>query len=119
MNKYVEAVKAVRAAAAECIKEARKGNACYYRHRDVELIPCRSDSERCNHADADYILLKELSGKAIEEAVTRFKANHPDYHHVDICGGVDCYESLAVFFESRGDDYDPYTDSWDIEDTIT
>ena len=115
MNKYVEAATAARAAALQCIKEARIDNDCYYRHRDVELIPCREDEERCFTCDPEYLLLKEVSGKAIEAAMEGFK-NNADFHHISICGGVDCFESISIFFESNGDDYEPGTDQWGIPD---
>lgn len=117
-----EAAKMARDLASACIKEAREidrknWDKFYYTHRDIDLIPCREDGERCadGSAEPDYTTLKEISGKRIQEALDYFSKHYPDFYDINICGGLNCFESQAVFFESRGDDYEPNTDGWEFQ----
>jgi hypothetical protein len=109
---YIELAKAAKAAAADCIAQARRQDqGCHFTQRAVEVLAIDDRGERIEPV-LDWIEVKEISGKRLQRIVEQHAP--AQYHHIAVQGGLDCYSSFADAMQYP-DDYEPLTDCWDVD----
>jgi len=111
---YIMLAKAAKAAASECIASCRRQAASgHFTHRGVEVLAIDDQDERIE-PPLDYINVKELTGKRLQQIVTtRAPAQ---WHSICVQGGCDGYSSFQEAMQYP-DDYDPGCEWWDVDST--
>ena len=111
---FVQIAKDAKAAAAECIAEARRHDDDYHIHREIEILALDDNGERCGLGEPVFLAVKDCSGKNMKAAIELALSYEKDATQIGVGGGTDGYESLDDMM--KGYDYTPYSNSWDLED---